>query len=121
MKALSRQMETARKADQHSITTRLHAPWLVLARGLWVALVAFDVIGSIMSFPTFVVYLRQKCMKQPCLSAQLTPESANVLQHLGLSVDSYSTLFLIFTILLAITSFEDAVVIYWRRSHNWKA
>src|ERR1700737_938484 len=88
MKLLSRQMETSRKADVHSTSTYLHAPWLILARGLWVALVAFDVSGTIISFPIFVARLHQVCPRQPCLSAQLTPESASLLQHLGLSVES---------------------------------
>jgi len=93
----------------------------MLARGLWVALVAFDVSGTIISFPIFVVRLRQVCPSQPCLSAQLTPESTRILQYLGVSGDSYATLFLIFTILLAVTCLVTAAVIFWRRSDNWVA
>jgi signal transduction histidine kinase len=119
MKPLSRTMETVRKADLSTTTTRLHTPWLILARGLWVLLVAFDVAGTLISFPIFIVRLHQICPRQPCLSAQLTPESSRVLQYLNLSVDSYATLFLIFTILLAVTCLVMAVVIFWRRSDNW--
>jgi len=93
----------------------------MFARGLWVALVAFDVSGTIIGFPIFVVRLRQVCLKQPCLSAQLTPESTSVLQHLGLSGESYATLFLIFTIPLSITCLTIAVMVFWRRSDNWMA
>ena len=119
MKPLLRTMETVRNADLSSPTTRLHTPWLILARGLWVLLVAFDVAGTLISFPILIVRLHQICPRQPCLSAQLTSESSHVLQYLNLSVDSYATLFLIFTILLAVTCLVMAVVIFWRRSDNW--
>lgn len=119
MRPLLGKIETVRKVDLSSTTTRLPPPWLFLARGLWVVLVLFDLMGTLISFPTFMVHLRQVCFRQPCLSAQLTPESTRVIQHLGLSVDSYATLFLIFTILLAVTCLAIAVVIFWRRSDNW--
>lgn len=121
MKPLSKQMQIAREAHLPSTATRLHIPWLILARGLWVVLVAFDVISTLLSFPIFVVRLRHVCPGPPCLSAQLTPESAHVLEYLGLSVDSYATLFLIFTILLAVTCLAIATMIFWRSSANWMA
>ncbi len=44
-----------------------------------------------------------------------------MLQYLDLSGESYTTLFLIFTILLAVTCLTIATVIFWRRSDNWMA
>ncbi len=121
MKPLAKQMETAKKVHQHRTTTRLHAPWLVLARGMWVALVVFDLSGSLLSFPILVTRLGHVCASKPCMSGQLTPESARLLQLLGLSVDGYATLFLVFTILLAVTCLVVVAVIFWQRSNDWMA
>lgn len=121
MKPLAKQMERTNETQQHRATMRLYIPWLILAKGMWIALVLFDLSGSLISFPIFIVRLRHVCVRKLCVPGQLTPESARLLQFLGLSVDGYATLFIIFTILLAGACLAVVLVIFWRRSNNWMA
>src|SRR6266566_99495 len=56
-----------------------------------------------------------------CGSAQPTPDSAQALQKLGLSVGTYATFILALTLALALVSFTLGAVIFWRRSDDWMA
>src|SRR5437763_1573154 len=72
--------------------TRLHGRWLILAR---VACFTLIVLGLLFFFATPPVYstqLQTICQTASCATGQLTPETAGILQNLGLSLTGYFTL-----------------------------
>jgi hypothetical protein len=56
-----------------------------------------------------------------CGSAQPTPDSAQTLQRLGLSVGTYAAFTLALTLASAFVCFTLGGVIFWRRSDDWMA
>jgi len=66
--------EAARQAVLHRVTdTRLRGGWLVLARGVWVALVVLALGLFFGSLPTYFVYLHIIVKPSPLVSGpQLT-------------------------------------------------
>jgi hypothetical protein len=56
-----------------------------------------------------------------CGAAQATPDSAQALHKLGLSVGAYATFTLALTLASAFVCFTLGAVIFWRRSDDWMA
>jgi len=101
--------------------TRLRGRRLILARVVWVAVVTLLVALFLATLPAYYTLLQTVCTGATCGSAQPTPDSAQALQKLGLSVGTYATFILALTLALALVSFTLGAVIFWRRSDDWMA
>jgi hypothetical protein len=101
--------------------TRLGGRRLILARVVWVAAVTLLVALFLATLPAYYTLLQTVCTGATCGNAQPTPDSAQALQKLGLSVGTYATFTLALTLALAFVSFTLGAVIFWRRSDDWMA
>lgn len=101
--------------------TRLHGSWLVLARVVWLALVAFVLGFFVASLPGYVAYLYTESSIFPPNSWQLSPASAQALQHIGISLDAYAPIAFAFSIAIVMVWVVVGAVIFWRRSDDWMA
>jgi hypothetical protein len=100
--------------------TRLRGRRLILARVVWVTVVSLLVALFLARLPAYYTALQTVCTGAMC-GAQPTPDSAQVLQKLGLSVSAYAAFTLALTIALAFVCFTLGAVIFWRRSDDWMA
>jgi len=71
--------------------------------------------------PAYYTALQTVCTGAACGSAQPTPDSAQALQKLGLSVSAYAAFTLALTLALAFVCFTLGAVIFWRKSDDWMA
>ncbi|HEX6108639.1 MAG TPA: hypothetical protein VFZ02_04440 [Ktedonobacteraceae bacterium] len=101
--------------------TRLRGRRLILARVAWVAVVTLIVALFLARLPTYYTVLQTVCTGAACGYAQPTPDSAQALQKLGLSVSAYATFNLALTLASAFVCFTLGAVIFWRRSDDWMA
>src|SRR6266699_3661357 len=101
--------------------TRLYGRRLVLARVAWVTVVTLIVALFLARLPAYYTALQTVCTGAFCSSAQPSPDSAQAMQKLGLSVGTYAAFTLAFTIALAFLCFTLGAVIFWRRSDDWMA
>jgi hypothetical protein len=101
--------------------TRLHGSLLVIARVVWLALVAFVLGFFIASLPGYVNYLHSVSSIYPPNSWQLFSASAQVLQHIGISLDAYAPFAFAFSIATVMVWVVVGGVIFWRRSDDWMA
>src|SRR5215470_523808 len=101
--------------------TRLRGRRLILARVVWVAAVTLIVALFLARLPAYSTALQIVCTAAACANTQSTPDSAQALQKLGLSVGTYATFSLALTIALAFVCFTLGAVIFWRRSDDWMA
>ena len=103
--------------------TRLRGRRLILARVAWVAAVILIVVPFLAMLPAYYTALQTPCTggMATCGGFQPTPDSAQALQRLGLSVSAYATFTLALTIALALLCFAISAVIFWRRSDDWMA
>jgi hypothetical protein len=100
--------------------TRLRGRRLILARVVWVTVVSLIVALFLVRLPAYYTALQTVCTGAMC-GVQPTPDSAQVLQKLGLSVSIYAAFTLALTIALAFVCFTLGAVIFWRRSDDWMA
>ncbi|HTD20589.1 MAG TPA: hypothetical protein VK667_13780, partial [Ktedonobacteraceae bacterium] len=101
--------------------TRLRGRRLILARVVWVAVVTLIVVPFLAMLLANYTFLQTVCTGAMCGFAQPTPDSAQALQKLGLSVGTYTTFTLALYIALALVCFTLGAVIFWRRSDDWMA
>ena len=101
--------------------TRLRGRRLILARVVWVTVVSLIVALFLARLPAYYTAIQTVCTGAVCGSAQPTPDSAQVLQKLGLSVSAYAAFTLALTIALAFVCFTLGAVIFWRKSDDWMA
>ncbi len=108
--------------DQHmEADTHLHGRRLLLARVIWITLVALTLSVYITSLPDYFTVLQTVCRLAACPYGQLSPDTAVALEHLGLTVGSYATGMFALAALVALTFFGTAGVIFWRKSDDWVA
>jgi hypothetical protein len=114
--------QATRRSDQSGAPrTRLHGRGLILARVAWIAAVTLIVAPFLAMLPANYTFLQTVCAGAMCGSAQPTPDSAQALQRLGLSVSAYAIFTLALTIASALVCFTLGAVIFWRRSDDWMA
>ena len=101
--------------------TRLRGRRLILARVVWVTVVTLIVALFLARLPAYATALQTVCTGAACGSAQPTPDSAQTLQKLGLSVSANAAFTLALDIALAFLCFTLGAVIFWRRSDDWMA
>jgi hypothetical protein len=100
--------------------TRLRGRKLIIARVAWVTVVSLIVVPFLVALPAYYTALQTICTGSTC-GAQPTPDFAQAMQKLGLSVSTFATFTLVLYIALALVCFLLSAVIFWRRSDDWMA
>ncbi len=103
--------------------TRLYGRRLVLARVVWVVVVGFTLSIFLLSLPAYFAQLQTICVGVTCVFSygQLTPGTAQALEHLGLSTGGYAVSILALATTSALVSFGVAALLFWRRSDDGMA
>src|SRR6266487_7176169 len=115
-------IEKTLSPSQHAEAgTRLFGSWLILAQVVWIAAVTLIVAPFLAMLPAYYTLLQTICTGATCGAAQPTPDSAQAMQKLGISVATYATFTLALTLALAFLCFAISAVIFWRRSDDWMA
>src|SRR6266699_5914352 len=94
------------RKPSHALDTRLHGRWLLLARGVWLALVILTLTIFFASFPVYLAQLQTPCAGTACaFTPQLTPGQVGALKGMGLSpgvYTAYTVALLLATILVCL-------------------
>ncbi len=114
--------QTKKSSDRSGVPdTRLRGRKLILARVVWVAVVTLSVALFFATLPAYYTLLQTVCTGALCGAVQPTPDSAQAMQKLGLSIGAYATFILALTLALAFLCFAVSAVIFWRKSDDWMA
>jgi hypothetical protein len=107
----------------NNTTTRLHGRWLVLARILWVTLVALTLGIFIASLPDYFTHLQTLCQGALCApaSGQLTFSAAQFLHTLGITISGFAIYTTVLEVATALIWLAISAVIFWRKSNDWMA
>jgi len=100
--------------EQHS-SARLQGRWLLLARGIWIALVVLTLAIFFASLPMYLAQLQTQCAPTACPYQQLTHAQAETLQGMGLSLADYATLTVALMFALMGVCLVVSTLIIWRR------
>ena len=123
------QRTATRPLAQYEASRQLHGRWLILARAVWIAVVALSVglfFASIPSYYAYFLHLLQ-CAGAACFSTtgvQLSPDYARQIRALGLSLESFTILSILPYTILACGYFAVGGVLFWRtwgRSNDFMA
>jgi len=101
-----------------ALDTPLQGRWLVLARGVWLALVVLTLAIFFASLPVYLALLQTPCAGSACEWQQLTPAHVETLTGMGLSPGDYAACILTLTLATVIVSLGVSIVIVWRRSDD---
>lgn len=97
---------------------------LVLARVVWIMLAALSLAVLITSLPAYMAQLQSVCAGATCAYGQLSQDSVQTLDDLGLSTGHYAIFSLVLVVASALVWFGVGMVIFWRtwgRSNDWFA
>ena len=100
--------------EQHS-SARLQGRWLLLARGIWIALVVLTLAIFFASLPMYLAQLQTPCAPTACPYQQLTHAQAETLQGMGLSLAGYATLTVALMFAIMGVCLVVSTLIIWRR------
>ncbi len=107
-------------ADRRSkVDTRLHGPWLVIARLVWLAITAVYLLLFVVNFPLYLRTLQTVCRSAACPDWQPVPATVPALQHIGLSLASYTALSVTLTIISTLLWVGIGLFMFWRKSDEW--
>jgi hypothetical protein len=112
--------EARGSADRRSTgDTRLHGPWLVIARLVWLAITAVYLLLFVVNFPLYLRTLQTVCRSATCPLWQPVPATVPALQHIGLSLASYTALSVTLTIISTLLWVGIGLFMFWRKSDEW--
>src|SRR5437763_124690 len=95
---------------------RLQGRWIVLARGIWIALVVLTLAIFFASLPVYLAQLQTPSAgTASAFSKQLTPEQAGALKGIGLSPGVYAAYTLALTLASVVVCLVVSTLIVWRR------
>jgi hypothetical protein len=97
---------------------RLHGRWLLLARGVWLALVILTLAIFGASLPVYLAQLQTPCAGSACAYQQLSPEQVEVLKEFGFSTSDYATYTIALMLAIMVVCFVVSTLIVWRRSDD---
>jgi hypothetical protein len=103
--------------EQHSYA-RVPRRWLVLARGVWLALVILTLAIFFAILPVFLAQLQTPCAGSACQYLQLTPGQAETLKGMGLSPGDYAAYALALMLASVVACLGVSTLIVWRRSDD---
>jgi signal transduction histidine kinase len=99
----------------HALDTRLHGRWLLLARGVWLALVILTLTIFFASLPVYVALLQTPCAGSACWYSQLSPGQVGALKGMGLSPGDYAAYTVALTLASVVVYLVVSTLIIWRR------
>lgn len=102
-----------------SAKTRLAGSRLVLARVVWAIFTMTTLAVFAACLPIYVSLLRTTCTGALCADKRLTPDAAQTLGHLGISLSFYTTANLALMLIWACIWFVVGTIIAWRKSDDW--
>jgi signal transduction histidine kinase len=109
---------TKTRKRESTVEVPLQGHWMVLTRGLWLALAVFTLVIFFANLPVYVELLQTPCAGMACQWQQLTPSQAEMLQEMGLPLADCA----VFTLVLALASVVMCLVvstlIIWRGPDN---
>ena len=105
---------------QSEVDTRLRGRWLILARIIWIVLVALSLTISLVDIPLQFARLHLVCVGSDC-SQQLTASIVRDLHNLNLSIDFFAASVIILEFGFYFVWVAVAFVIFWRKSNDWMA
>ena len=111
-----------RSVSYSASDTRLHGGLLVLARGVWIAVVALTVGLFIAALPMLSRQLQTVCASATsCPSGVLSPTGLQTIHELGFSTGGYAAYILTLYVATSLVWFAVGVLIFWRKSDDWMA
>ena len=102
-------------------STRVRGRPLALAWVGWSLLTLLSLIDFITSIHAYLVDVQTLCQAGSCVAGQPTPETAQTLHQVGLSVGAYAALSVGLVIVAGLTYCAVAAVIVWRKPSDWMA
>jgi hypothetical protein len=102
-------------------TTHLSGHRLTVARLGTMSLVALTIAAFLPLLPAYLSFLHTVCVGATCPVGQLTPQTVQELQAVGLSVNAFIAYTLVLTLLALLMCWSVAAVIVWRKSDDWMA
>jgi signal transduction histidine kinase len=120
MSAVNVPMTEAMSTDD-TVHTRLHNPWLTIARAMWVALVLLTVVLFAGGLLVGLDQLHNVCTGKLCHPVQLSVAEAELNRQLGLSLDFYAWYTTITFAVFGFVLVGVGVLTFWRRSDDWMA
>src|SRR5947209_3450825 len=112
------QASTKTRQRSHAFDTRLHGRWLLLGRGVWLALVILTLGIFFTSLPVFLAQLQTPCAGTPCVYDQFSPAQVGALKRIGLSLGDYALYTLALTLASVVLCLVVSTLIVWRRSDD---
>jgi len=106
---------TKTRKRTHALDTRLHGRWLLLARGVWLALVILTLTIFFASLPVYVALLQTPCAGSACWYSQLSPGQVGALKGMGLSPGDYAAYTVALTLASVVVYLVVSTLIIWRR------
>src|SRR5215470_16050985 len=105
------------RQHSHALDTRLHGRWVLLVRGVWLALAILTLGGFLAGLPVYLTQLQTPCASTTCeYGVFLTPEQIGVLKGIGLSLGDYAAYNVALALALVVICLVVSTVIVWRRS-----
>ena len=111
-KASPLSMESADTKSEHR--TQLSGSWLILARGICVALFGFSLLVFFADLAEYFAQLQVVCGGSACMFGQLTPTSVLALQQVGLTVQSYAIFSVALSVIYVFVWSAVGAIIAWR-------
>ncbi len=106
--------EMTESRERHSYA-RVPGRWIMLARGIWIALAVLTLAIFFASLPVYVVLLQTPCAGMACQWQQLTHSQAEMLQGMGLSLADYALFTLVFALASVVLCLVVSTLIIWHR------
>ncbi len=97
---------------------RVPRRWLLLARGLWIALVVLTLGIFFASLPVYLAQLQTPCPGSACYYTQLSPGQVGALKGIGLSPGDYAAYTVALTLASLVVCLVVSAVIVWRRPND---
>src|SRR2546430_9869086 len=124
---MNRSDSEGKSASQSTVssvaTTRFSGAFLIIARGVWLALVVPSLGLFVIGLPVYYQQLQRACL-DPVTCSLGGAQTAKGLQDLsahGFSVSEYAALFTIFFVIMAAIWCAVGFLLFWRRSDDWLA
>ncbi len=109
---------TKTRKRSYALDTRVPGRWLLLARGVWLALVALTLTIYFASLPVYLALLQTPCAGTACEWQQLTPGQVATLTEIGLSLGEYVAIIVALTMAEVLVCVVVSPVIAWCRSYD---
>jgi hypothetical protein len=110
------------RVSSRTTSVRIPGQWLPFARSVWVVCALLLLANFVASIPAYYRLLNTVCtLLDPsnCATGQLTPETAQVLANLHISLSSYAAYFGTLEVILSLLPWGLGLLIFWRKSDEW--